>query len=94
MKRTPSSLADELNNRAVAALDGARKMSLGDERTKAMHKARILRNAAEMHAHRLWSLITSDAYELIAAALAVQTHHSGRHHVGREPRPIAIAAAL
>jgi hypothetical protein len=36
----------------------------------------------------------SDAYELIAAALAVQAHHSGRHHVGREPRPIAIAAAL
>jgi ABC-type siderophore export system fused ATPase/permease subunit len=51
MKRTQSSLADELNIRAVAALDGAREMSLGDERTKAMHKARILRNAAEMHAH-------------------------------------------
>jgi hypothetical protein len=35
----------------VAALDGAREMSLGNERTKAMHKARILRNAAEMYEH-------------------------------------------
>lgn len=51
MKRTQSSVADELNIRAVAALDGAREIPLGDERTKAMHKARILRNAAEMHAH-------------------------------------------
>jgi hypothetical protein len=51
MKRTQSSLADELNIRAVAALDAAREMSLGDGRTKAMHKARILRNAAEMYEH-------------------------------------------
>jgi hypothetical protein len=51
MKRTQSSIADELNIRAVAALDGAREIPLGDERTKAMRKARILRNAAEMHEH-------------------------------------------
>jgi hypothetical protein len=53
MKRTQSSLANELNTRAVAALDEAREMPPGDERTKAMRKARILRNAAEMHEHFL-----------------------------------------
>jgi hypothetical protein len=53
MKRTQSLVADELNIRAVAALDGAREIPLGDERTKAMRKARILRNAAEMHEHFL-----------------------------------------
>jgi hypothetical protein len=35
----------------VAALDEAREMPPGDGRTKAMRKARILRNAAEMHEH-------------------------------------------
>ena len=49
MKRTQSSLADELNIRAVAVLDEAREMPPGDERTKAMNRAMILRNAAEMH---------------------------------------------
>jgi hypothetical protein len=51
MKRTQSSLASELNKRALAALDEAREMPPGDGRTKAMRKARILRNAAEMHEH-------------------------------------------
>jgi hypothetical protein len=51
MKRTQSSLVNELNNRAVTALDEAREMPPGDGRTKAMRKARILRNAAEMHEH-------------------------------------------
>jgi len=51
MKRTQSSLANELNIRAVAALDEARKMPPADGRTEAMHKAIILRNAAEMPEH-------------------------------------------
>jgi hypothetical protein len=51
MKRTRSSLANELNIRAVVALDEASEMPPGEGRTKAMRKARILRNAAEMHEH-------------------------------------------
>jgi hypothetical protein len=51
MKRTQSSLANELNIRAVAALDEARKMPPADGRTEAMHKAIILRNAVEVHEH-------------------------------------------
>jgi hypothetical protein len=51
MKRTQSSVADELNIMAVAVLDEAREMPPGDGRTKAMNKAMILRNAAEMHEH-------------------------------------------
>jgi hypothetical protein len=51
VKRTRSSLACELNVRAVDALDTARKMSPGDERTEAMKKAKILGNAAEIHEH-------------------------------------------
>jgi hypothetical protein len=51
MKPTKSSLANELNMRAVAALDEAREMPPGNGRTKAMQKAVILRNAAEMHGH-------------------------------------------
>jgi hypothetical protein len=47
MKRTQSSVADKLNIRAVAALDEAREMLPGDQRAEAMHKAMILRNAAE-----------------------------------------------
>jgi hypothetical protein len=51
VKRTQSSLACELNVRAVDALDAARKMSPGDERTEAMKTAKILGNAAEIHEH-------------------------------------------
>jgi hypothetical protein len=48
MKRTRSSLASVLDVRAVDALDAARKMPPGGERTAAMRKATILGNAAEM----------------------------------------------
>ncbi len=56
MKRTQSSLANERNIRAVAALDEAREMPPGDGRAEAMHKAMILRamslrNAVEVHEH-------------------------------------------
>jgi len=47
-KQTPSTLAQDLNSGAVAALDRAREMPPGDERTEAMHKAMALRNAAEL----------------------------------------------
>jgi hypothetical protein len=50
-KRTRPSLAKELDARAVAALDEARGAPPGDQRTEAMNKAMILRNAAEMHEH-------------------------------------------
>jgi hypothetical protein len=50
-KRTRRSLATELDARATAALDEAREMPSGDQRTEAMNKALILRNAAEMHEH-------------------------------------------
>jgi hypothetical protein len=50
-KRTRPSLAKELDARAVATLDEARGMPPGDQRTEAMNKAMILRNAAEMHEH-------------------------------------------
>jgi hypothetical protein len=51
MKRTQPSLAKELDARAVTALDEAREMPAGGQRTEAMNKAMILRNAAEMHEH-------------------------------------------
>ena len=51
MKRTQSSVADELNIRAVAALDEAREMPPGDGRAEAMNRAMILRNAVEVHEH-------------------------------------------
>ena len=51
MKRAKSSVADELNIRAVAALDEAREMLPGDGRAEAMNKAMILRNAVEVHEH-------------------------------------------
>lgn len=51
MNRTRSSVADQLNTRAVAALDEAREMPPGDGRTEAMNRAMILRNAAEVHEH-------------------------------------------
>ena len=47
-KQNPSTLAQDLNNGAVVALDRAREMPPGDERTEAMHKAMALRNAAEL----------------------------------------------
>jgi hypothetical protein len=50
-ERTRPSLANELDARAVAAMDEARGMPLGDQRTEAMNRAMILRNAAEMHEH-------------------------------------------
>jgi len=51
VKRTQSSVADELYIRAVAALDEAREMLPGDGRAEAMNKAMILRNAVEVHEH-------------------------------------------
>jgi ferredoxin len=51
MKRAESSVADELNIRAVAALDEAREMPPGDGRAEVMNKAMILRNAVEVHEH-------------------------------------------
>ena len=50
MNETQSTLADDLDARAVAAVDEAREMPPGEERTEAMHKATALRNAVEMHA--------------------------------------------
>ena len=49
VKQTQSSLAHDLDARAVAALDEAREMPPGDERTEAIHKAMVFRNAAEIH---------------------------------------------
>jgi hypothetical protein len=49
IKQSQSSLALELEARAVIALDEAREMPPGDERTEATHKAVVLRNAAELH---------------------------------------------
>src|SRR5204863_9110833 len=51
IKRPQSSLAYELNIRAMAALEEARDMPPGDGRTEAMNKAMILRNAVEVHGH-------------------------------------------
>lgn len=48
-KRSQSSLAHDLGARAVIALDEAREMPPGDERTEATHKAIVLRNAVELH---------------------------------------------
>ena len=48
MKRTQSTLAHDLDARAAATLEEARAMPPGDERTEAMHKAMVLRNAAEI----------------------------------------------
>ena len=49
IKQSQSSLAHDLDARAVTALDEAREMPPGDERNEATHKAVVLRNAAEMH---------------------------------------------
>ena len=53
VKRRMSSLVDELNIRATAALDEAREIPPGARRAKAMNKAMILRNAVELHEHFL-----------------------------------------
>jgi len=49
-KQTHSALAHDLDARAVIALDEAREMPPGDERTEALHNAIALRNAVEIHA--------------------------------------------
>jgi hypothetical protein len=49
IKQPQSSLGHDLDARAVIALDEAREMPQGDERTEATHKAIILRNAVEIH---------------------------------------------
>jgi len=49
IKQSQSSLAHDLDARAVIALDEAREMPPGDERTEATHKAMALRNAVEIH---------------------------------------------
>ena len=46
-----SSLAGELNSRAIDALGRAREMPSGDKRTAAMRRAAILGNAAEILAY-------------------------------------------
>jgi hypothetical protein len=48
VKPSQSSLAHDLADRAAIALEEARKMPPGDERTEAMHKAMVLRNAADI----------------------------------------------
>jgi hypothetical protein len=49
IKQSSSSLAHDLEARAVIALNEAREMPPGDERTEATHKAMVFRNAAELH---------------------------------------------
>jgi hypothetical protein len=49
IRQSQSSLAHDLDARAVIALDEAREMPLGDDRTEAFHKAIVLRNAVEIH---------------------------------------------
>ena len=49
IEQPQSSLGHDLGARAVIALDEARAMPPGDERTEATHKAIVLRNAAELH---------------------------------------------
>jgi hypothetical protein len=48
IRQSQSSLAHDLDARAVIALDEAREMPPGEERTEATHKAIILRNAVEL----------------------------------------------
>lgn len=48
-RKSKSSLANDLDARAVAALDEAEKMSPGDERIKAANRAAVFRNAASIH---------------------------------------------
>lgn len=53
VKRPTLSLLDELNIRAMAALNEAREIPPGVRRAEAMNKATILRNAVELHEHFL-----------------------------------------
>jgi hypothetical protein len=45
----PHRRCHDLNAGAVVALGKAREMPPGDERTEAIHKATVFRNAAEIH---------------------------------------------
>jgi hypothetical protein len=49
LKQAQSTLAHDLDAKASAALDAARGMPPGDERSEAMHEAMALRNAVEIH---------------------------------------------
>jgi hypothetical protein len=48
-RHSQSSLAHDLDARAAAALNGAQEMPPGDERTEAINKATVFRNAARIH---------------------------------------------
>jgi hypothetical protein len=48
-KQAQSSLAYDLEARAVAALAEAHEMPPGDARTEAINKAMVFRNAADFH---------------------------------------------
>jgi hypothetical protein len=49
IKQSRSSLAHNLDARAAAALGEAQEMPPGDERTEAINKATVFRNAAKIH---------------------------------------------
>jgi hypothetical protein len=49
IKKSQSSLTHDLDARAAAALGEAREMPPGDERTEAINKATVFRNAAKIH---------------------------------------------
>ena len=49
VKPSQSSLGHDLGARAAVALDEAQEMPPGDERTEAINKAMVFRNAAEIH---------------------------------------------
>ncbi len=51
MTRSRSSLACKLSIRAADALDAARRMPAGCQRTEAMNKAKVLGNAADILDH-------------------------------------------
>ena len=48
MKQPQSTLAHDLDARAVAALDEAHGMPPGDQRTEATRKAMVIQNAADI----------------------------------------------
>jgi len=48
-RKSQSSLANDLDARAAAALDEAEKMSPGDGRIEAANRAAVFRNAANLH---------------------------------------------
>jgi hypothetical protein len=48
-RKSPSSLANDLDAKAAAALDEAEKMSPGDGRIEAANRAAVFRNAASLH---------------------------------------------